>query len=330
MKKKMILSVGIVARNEEKFLPNLLNDILCQTYPLKYVELLLIDGMSDDSTWSIITSFKSNYQSSFFDVKILKNEKIIQASGWNEAIKNYTGDSLTRIDAHTRIDINFLRYVAEDLKIEKVVGGKRPCISEKKSAWSNCLLQVENSLFGSSILKSKFSNEKQYVKTMFHATYKREVIEKTGYFNEELLRTEDNEYHYRISKAGYKLYYDPRIISYQYAREKYWKMIEQKYRNGFWIGKTMKVCRKCISLYHLVPFVFVLGIILSTILLMFSIWQIATFMWGIYFLFAIVNTVFSGIRNRFTLFHVVMPFMFLTLHVSYGVGTFVGLFLKNG
>ena len=104
------------------------------------------------------------------------------------------------------------------------------------------LLQVENSLFGSSINSSRRSEEKAYVKTMFHAAYRREVLDKVGLFNEQLLRTEDNEFHYRIREAGYKLCYDPSFGSYQYARSDFKRMVKQKYGNGYWIGLTLKVC----------------------------------------------------------------------------------------
>ncbi len=81
------------------------------------------------------------------------------------------------------------------------------------------------------------------------------------FFSENLLRTEDNEMHYRIREVGFKLCYDPRIVSYQYARSSFSKMLKQKYANGYWIGLTLKICPKCISLYHLIPFLFVSAVV---------------------------------------------------------------------
>lgn len=173
--------------------------------------------------------------------------------------------------------------------------------------------------------KGRRSEEKAYVKTMFHAAYRREVLDKVGSFNEKLLRTEDNEFHYRIREAGYKLCYDPSIVSYQYARSDFKRMVKQKYGNGYWIGLTLKVCPGCISLYHLVPFAFVLAIVVTTILSLFGVWQLSALMWGLYGLFAITNTILSGIQNGFYLQHLIMPVLFLILHVSYGIGTSVGI-----
>lgn len=319
------LSIGIIAYNEEAFLPNLLDDMKAQKYPHELIEIVLIDSCSTDGTKAVMEKFQKENQD-FYNIQVLDNPKKIQAAGWNVAIQNFTGDVLARIDAHTKVTPEYSLNVMKDIKNgEMVVGGVRPAIIEKDTSWTNVLLQVENSLFGSSINSSRRSEEKAYVKTMFHAAYRREVLDKVGLFNEKLLRTEDNEFHYRIREAGYKLCYDPSIVSYQYARSDFKRMVKQKYGNGYWIGLTLKVCPGCISLYHLVPFAFVVAIVLTTILSLFGVWQLSALMWGLYGLFAITNTVLSGIQNGFYMQHLIMPVLFLILHVSYGVGTGVGI-----
>lgn len=319
------LSVGIIAYNEEFFLPNLLADMKAQTYPHEKIEILLIDSCSTDGTRSIMEDFQRD-NIDFYSIQVLDNPKKIQAAGWNLAIKNFTGDVLARIDAHTKVMPDYSAKVMNNIKAgEMVVGGMRPAIIEKDTPWANVLLQVENSLFGSSINSSRRSTDKMYVKTMFHAAYTRDVLDKVGLFNENLLRTEDNEFHYRIRQAGYRLCYDPTIVSYQYARSDFEKMAKQKYGNGFWIGKTVKICPGCISLYHLVPFAFVVAIILTSLMTCFGVWQLAALMWGLYALFAIMNTVISGKKSGFYPQSLLMPFLFLILHVAYGVGTMRGL-----
>lgn len=194
------LSIGIIAYNEEAFLPNLLDDMKAQKYPHELMEIILIDSGSGDRTKYLMDEFKKN-NTDFYSVQVLDNPKKVQAAGWNVAIKNFTGDVLARIDAHTKVTPEYSERVMENIKDgEMVVGGIRPCIIEKDNSWANVLLQTENSLFGSSINSSRRGQEKSYVKTMFHAAYRREVFEKVGLFNEELLRTEDNEFHYRIRK----------------------------------------------------------------------------------------------------------------------------------
>ena len=319
------LSICIVALNEEKYLPNLLTNVEQQEYPHYLIEVVLVDGGSSDKTKQIMMEFASQ-DNGFYNTQVLDNPKRIQAAGWNVAIKHATGDVIARIDAHTMLPAEFSRLVMRDISQgEDVVGGIRPCIIENNTAWSRTLLAVENALFGSSINVSRRSGKKRNVKTMFHASYRREVFEKVGLFNEKLLRTEDNEMHYRIREKGFKLFFDPEIVSYQYARNSLLRMIKQKYGNGYWIGLTLGVCPKCISIYHFVPAVFVLGILLTSILAIFGLWFFFALMWGMYVFFCVISMLWCFIKGERKLLFVAMPFLFLCLHVSYGIGTIIGL-----
>ncbi len=319
------LSICVIAYNEEQFLPNLLADIRGQEYPHELTEIVLVNSASTDATRELMEAFAAE-DNGFYAVQVLDNPRKIQAAGWNVAITHATGDVIARIDAHTRLPGAYSRQVMEDIDSgEDIVGGMRPCVIENDTSWGKILLRTENSLFGSSINTSRHSTEKQYVKTMFHAAYRREVFEKAGLFNEELLRTEDNEMHYRMRRAGYRFCYDPAILSYQYARSSLKRMIRQKYGNGYWVGKTLKICPGCISLYHLVPCVFVLAIVVTTILALLGVWQLAALMWALYGLFALASTIISAKNEGFNPYLFVMPALFLILHVVYGVGTIVGL-----
>ena len=242
----MTVSLCVVAYNEEDFLPNLLADLEKQTYPHHLTEILLIDGHSTDRTKQVMQEF-ADRKTDFSRVAVLDNPQRIQAAGWNVAIENATSDVIIRIDAHTHIPPAFTeKTMALQEKGEYVTGGIRPCLIDNPTPFKKTLLEVENSMFGSSISKGRRGNRSGYVKSMFHAAYRREVFEKAGGFNPHLLRTEDNEMHYRIREAGYKLYCDSDIVSYQYARSNFKKMVKQKYGNGYWIGLTLGVCPGCI------------------------------------------------------------------------------------
>lgn len=329
----MTVSLCIVAYNEEEYLPRLLEDLQAQTYSHEQTEILLIDGNSTDHTKEIMLRFAQT-TSSFSAVRLFDNPDRIQAIGWNIAIVNARGDIIIRIDAHARIPADFTEQnVLLHEKGEFVTGGSRPCLIDKPTPWKQMLLDAENSLFGSSVSKSRRATS-GYVNSLFHAAYRREVFEKAGVFNPLLLRTEDNELHYRIRKAGYRLYCSPDIVSYQYARSNFRRMMRQKFGNGLWIGLTLGASPGCISLFHLAPFCFLLAIVLATVLACFSLWYPLAVLGVAYLCFTLLgtlNTVFSRRGNRWT---PTMPFIFLAMHISYGLGTLCGLlgapfFAKN-
>ena len=327
----MVISIGIIAYNEEKFINKILQDVYKQTYSLKNIELLLIDGLSKDKTKEMMLDFKNKHESEFYGISVLDNTKQTQASGWNVAINNFKGDALSRIDAHATIKEDFIENVVNRLNEgENIVGGPRTCIIDPVTKWTKTLLQTENSLFGSSINASRReTKEKKYVKTMFHATYRREVFEKAGQFNENLKRTEDNELHYRMREQGYKFCFCPEIQSSQYARMSFGAMLQQKYSNGFWIGKTFKYNYKCLSIFYFAPIGFLLALLATTVLSCFGYWWPLVVLVGLYGLFAVGNTILTIVKEGFSIYQLTMPFLFLLLHLSYGVGTLFGLFSIN-
>lgn len=320
----MFITVGIVAYNEEKVLHRILGDICNQDYPKKQIEVVLIDSMSLDQTYTLMKQFQEEH-SEFRNIRVLKNPKQKLASGWNLLIDVAEGDAIIRIDAHAAIPDDFVRKNVECLASgEDICGGPRPNIAEENTAWQNTLLLAEASIFGSSVADYRRDSEKKYVKSLFHGAYRKEVFQNVGKYNENLGRTEDNEMHYRMRQKGYRLCYDPRIRSFQMARSTLIKMCKQKYGNGYWVALTMKVCPKCISIYHFVPFVFVLAILTTTFLSCLGVSIFSKMMWTLYGGVAVLMSLVAVKGIHKSIFQLLLPIIFLLLHVSYGVGSVVG------
>lgn len=321
----LIVSICVVAYNEQNALPSLLKDIVSQDYPHDKIEVVLIDSCSTDNTKNIMLEFQQT-EKSFWNIQVLDNKKKKQAAGWNVAISNFKGELISRIDAHSSITSNF---ISENVKLHRegefVTGGPRPNIIDESTPWKDTLLLAEQSMFGSSIAKYRRHGEKVYVNSLFHGTYKREVFEKAGGFDENLGRTEDNEVHYRIRKAGYKICFSPQIISYQHARSSLKKMLKQKYENGYWVALTLKVCPGCLSIYHFVPLAFVLSILCTSILAVLGIKFFAVLMWSMYWTLAILMSLLATKGKKKSWSQTVLPFLFFLLHVSYGIGSLQGL-----
>lgn len=215
----MKITVGIIALNEIKYLPALLEDVRRQTYPHDKIEVVLADSGSQDGTKECMREFKKLYEGEFAGVQVLENTGGFQSTGWNEIICRFTTDALIRVDAHSHIPPEFVEKNVENFESgEMVSGGRRPTLTEEEGGFGDTLLLAEESLFGSSIASSRRKEEKAYVKSFFHGAYRREVLEKTGGFREDLGRTEDNEFHYRVRENGYRFAMSPDIVSYQYIR----------------------------------------------------------------------------------------------------------------
>lgn len=322
----MIVSLCMIAYNEGEALDGVLRDFQLQDYPHELIEIVLVDSMSTDSTNEKMERFK-NTDYGFRNVAVVQCAKKNQAFSWNAALMTATGDVIIRVDAHARIPRNFVsRNVYNLNQGEHVVGGGRPNITSDVSSWKLTLLAAEDSLFGSSVASYRRpATQKEYLDSLFHAAYRREVIQKVGGFNENLGRTEDNEFHYRIRKAGYKLCCCPDIISYQHSRNNLKDMIRQKYSNGRWIGLTLSECPGCLSYFHFAPFAFVMMIIISSIIALLGFPILLYTLLIVYGMFDIVNTVGCFTTKNLQPQFALLPIIFPILHVSYGIGTIVGL-----
>ena len=318
----MKVSIIITARNEEKYVPMLFEDILNQTYPLQNIEVVLMDSNSTDNTRKLMEEFKNNNES--LSVQIVTNERQIQAAGFNEGVKHATGDVVLKIDAHSRIPQDFVqKNVNEIIAGAFVCGGNRPTVVDSDDDFSKTLHIVEESALGSSIANYRKSNVKRKVNSIFHGMYRKEVFEKVGLADERLLRTEDNEFHYRVRKAGYDIIFNPEIESYQYIRPTFTKMIQQKFANGYWIGLTSHICRDCLSLFHFGPGVFVATLLILMMFTPISFIPLLT-VFGLYILAVLGLSIFEISKQKYNHTLLLIPFIMIAVHFAYGIGTIKG------
>lgn len=325
MKKKLI-TFCVIAYNEEASIERLFSNLLEQTYDHKYIEAVFVDGMSKDRTKELMEQFKAVHESEFDRVLVLDNPGRTLPCGWNVALRAYRGEAIVRIDGHAEITKDFVEKNVKHLNDgEYVCGGYRPNIFDEDTKWKRMLLAAESSMFGSSISDFRRQGKDRKVSSIFHGCYSREVFDKVGFYNENLTRTEDNDMNYRIREAGYDIWFHSDIVSYQHIRESLGKMLKQKYLNGYWIARTVPVSPKCLSVFYFVPFVFILGIVFTTILALCGYPLLAKLMWGAYALFALASGIMAFIQDEHkSVYFILLPVIFLLLHVSYGSGTLNG------
>ena len=319
----MKISFIVVAYNAAGSLGALLEDLLAQTIPHEQIEALLVDSASTDATRAIMLDFA---KATPFEVKVLDNPKRWLASGINVALAAATGDAIIRLDAHARIPKDFLENNLRALaRGEDIVGG---CVlgSAPGGAWESVLRTVDTSRFCGGAAPFRNGGEARYVDTLAYALYRREVYDKVGLYDERLRRTEDNDMHYRMRKAGYRFYFSPDIVSYHAARATMRGQLRQKWGNGYWIGRTMRIQPRCFAPRHLIPALFVLALLCCLLLLPFSAWPLLLLL-SAYLACDLVFAVRGALSQESgrLLALLTLPFLFPVVHVVYGVGTLAGL-----
>ena len=319
----MKISFIVVAYNAAGSLGALLEDLLAQTIPHEQIEALLVDSASSDATRAIMLDFA---KAAPFEVKVLDNPKRWLASGINVALGAATGDAIIRLDAHARIPKDFLENNLRALaRGEDIVGG---CVlgGAPSGAWESVLRTVDTSRFCGGAAPFRNGGEARYVDTLAYALYRREVYDRVGLYDERLRRTEDNDMHYRMRKAGYRFYFSPDIVSYHAARATMRGQLRQKWGNGYWIGRTMRIQPRCFAPRHLIPALFVLALLAGLLLLPISAWPLLLLL-SAYLACDLVFAVRGALSQEDgrLLALLTLPFLFPAVHVVYGVGTLAGL-----
>ena len=197
----MRISFIIIALNAEHALNKSLSSLKKQDYPHKDIEVILVDGMSSDKTKKVMQDFQKE-DTSFARVIVKDNPGKYLACGWNVALKEVSGDVVLRVDAHTEFPADFISKNIKCIESgEDICGGKVVSILEDDSQLNQALLESENSMFGGGFSFFRRGEECRYTNTLAFAAYNKACFDTVGQYDERLVRTEDNDMHYRMGSV---------------------------------------------------------------------------------------------------------------------------------
>ena len=319
------VSIIIPCRNEEKFIGKCLDSIIAQDYPKDKLEVLIVDGMSEDKTREIIRKYIQKY--SF--VKILDNPKRITPTAMNIGIKKARGSMITLVNAHSILDKNFLRYSTEYLwkTGADAVGGRLNTIVDSFSIVAQAIPLAANSVFGAGGKRYRSRTKEGWIRdTLPYCVYHKNIFQKIGLLDEELIRGQDAEFNYRILKHNGKIYYTPKIQSYLHVRPTLKKLRKQHFQYGYFKPLVTQKSSVFLAWRQLIPGIFVGSLIVS--LALSAIYR--PFLWLFLLIlgsYIIANLAFSlkiSLKKGFKFFFV-LPFVFATIHFSYGFGYLKGI-----
>lgn len=323
------ISIIIPTLNEERFISQCLDSVIAQSYPLEKMDIMVVDGGSKDKTREIVQEYHKKYE----NVRLLDNPGKIQSAAFNVGVKESSAPYIIRLDAHVLYDVKYVELCVEGLEENKRrgnVGGKCNIVSQNNSIWAETNAILNYSKFGIGGASFRVGVEAGNVDTVPFGAFPRIVVEKIGGMREDLPRGEDNEFNSRIKKAGYDIYFNPQIVCTYFARPTLKASAKQMYANGMSIGILYYIDKDAIGLRHLIPLIFVLGIIFGVILsIVFGPFVYLYLIgWTLYFTCNIVASLQCSLRHGMK-FLFPLTILFFVVHVSYGLGTIRGLIKKK-
>ncbi|MBE7548661.1 putative succinoglycan biosynthesis protein ExoA [Candidatus Kuenenia stuttgartiensis] len=321
-------------RNEASFINRSLGSVLAQDYPHNLVEVIIVDGMSDDGTMEIVQSIINNYSQTkdnnvpspiHSPITLIDNPSRIVPTGLNSAIRHARGDIIIRVDGHAIIDTDYVQQCVKVLKDTgaECVGGPMVTVGE---TWLACVISLaQSSFFGVGGVAFRTGRRQGcYVDTVAFGAYRRNVFNRIGGFDEELVRNQDDEFNFRLTQSGGKIRMDPSIRSVYYSRSSLRGLWKQYFQYGFYKVRVIQKRGAVPSWRHLIPAVFVLSLFLTIFMALFTfkpLWGIVVI--GPYTGANLIACLWVGRRNLRVL--TILPVAFLILHLSYGLGFLWGI-----
>jgi succinoglycan biosynthesis protein ExoA len=267
------VSIIIPCYNEENTIQLLLEAVRTQTFPLDEMEVIIADGMSEDQTRLRIADYM-NYHPDI-QIRVVDNPKRSIPSGLNRAIEAAHGSLIVRLDAHSIPDREYVERCVEVLEhgMAESVGGVWE-IRPRQQNWQGRSIAIAASHpLGVGDAHYRMTSEAQQVDTVPFGAFRRELVEKIGYFDESLLSNEDYEFNVRLRGAGGRIWLDPKIRSVYFARPNLIELARQYWRYGYWKARMLRRHPGSIRWRQVLPPLFVLSLLFLSLLFVW--WPIA-------------------------------------------------------
>ena len=319
----ILITIGIVAKNEEKYIGETLNGIINQIFDNSLYEIIVVDGNSSDRTREIAESVLG---ASYINYKVL-NEKDFGFYGLcfsrNLVIDNSSKTSkyIAYTDADCIVDKNWLKtlYQYIDGSGNEIAGAGGPRLvaptEDKKELVINNFLTSTIASGGNPAFSKRDVNYLDSIPN-YNSIYKKDIIKKFRY-DDSLIISDDNELNLRLKKAGYNFIYAGDAKIYHRETNSVLEFAKNMRNYGINITNTIKKHR----LFKIKPFIsliFLMYIILLVPLYLIVGWLILIPL-VFYFLFAAM--IFAEIVRKTKTSYSLLVFLLLPIqHISYAYG----------
>jgi glycosyltransferase involved in cell wall biosynthesis len=317
------VTVVIPMMNEKTYIGRCLEAVLEQDYPGDLVEILVVDGGSNDGSAEIV----GRYSQQHLNVRLLGGPGVNCPAAMNIGVKNSTGQFIAKVDAHGYVAKDYLsrsvEYLIENEDIKCVGGPIRP-IPETITGKANALARSSRFGVGRGIYSVKHGIE--FADTVQCGVYKKKALDEVGLFDESLQFGEDEEVNWRLRKMGYKIVVTPDIRFLYFPRNTFKKLFRQYFNYGVMRVAVIKKHGDFLRTKHLVPAVFVVSLVLTAMLALFGGLPGSIFI-GILLSYVGLSLGFSlaiGANEDWQCLWR-LPVSFAALHFGYGLGFLIGL-----
>jgi succinoglycan biosynthesis protein ExoA len=316
------VSIIVPCYNEEKTIRQLLDAVLAQTYPRESLELIISDGMSTDRTREMVAGFQKEHPD--LTVRLVENSARTIPSGLNQAIREARGEIIVRLDAHSMPIPEYVeRCVAAHQAgkgdnvggVWKIHPGSNTWIAKSIALAAAHPLGVGDAMY-------RLNAKAGAVDTVPFGSFRRQLIDKIGPFDETLLTNEDYEFNTRVRESGGTVWLEPSIRSVYFSRSTLGKLAAQYWRYGFWKFKMLQRYPHTLRWRQALPPVFVFSLFTLVVLSLFigfTRYLLAVQLLGYFFVLALAGLKLA-IEKKTGFPLLGLPLAISTMHIAWGAG----------
>lgn len=325
------VSVIIPCYNEQATIRLLLEALRQQTFPRAELEVIISDGMSTDGTREAIAAFQRDFPD--LEVYVVDNTLRSIPSAVNRGLEAARGEIIVRLDAHSKPYPDYIERCVQALEagrgdnvggVWEIHPGAQTWIARSIAVAAAHPLGVGDALY-------RHAKQAAEVDTVPFGSFKRELIERIGTFDESLLTNEDYEFNARVRKAGGRIWLDPSIRSIYFARPTLMELARQYWRYGYWKWRMLRRYPDTLRWRQALPPLFVLslpGLAFLSIFLPAA----GTVLYGEIVLYSssmVLAGLYSAVRQRKPYLVFGLPLAIPVMHLAWGSG-FLGSILNVG
>ncbi len=315
------MSVLIPVRNEERYIERCLYSVASQDYPRERIEVLVIDGMSDDGTRAIVTRFAHE---STLDVRLIENPRRRPAPAMNLGIEAARGDVILRVDGHASLAPDYLRRCLEALDAYNADCAGGILQSEGDTYLGRAIAIAMSSRFGVGGAAFRVGGRPGPVDTVAFGAYRRDVFDRIGRFAEDIGAGEDDEFNYRLREAGGVIVLVPEACAPYTVRGGFRPLWRQYFAYGRAKPEVLRRHPAQAQARQFVPAVFVAALGYAGLRAATGNSGALKLLVAVYTALATLASLVLTVRRRWR--HLPpLPAAFVCLHVSYGLGFLAGI-----
>ncbi len=319
------VSVIVPCRNEQKFIGPCLDSLIANDYPKDRIEILAVDGFSEDATRNVLQQYAQQYPF----IRLLENPKKTFVAAVNTGVKQSASDIIMIVSAHSSCESDYVSKCVRFLTEYGAdnVGGIMKTEPSSQTLVARSIALVLSHPFGAGNARFRVgARMPRWADTVYGGCYRKHVFEKVGLLNESLTRSADMDFNIRLRKEGGRILLVPDIVSHYYPASTLTSFIRRNFTDGLWATYPLKFGSPLFHFRHLVPFVFVSSLISSGVLGLFSKYFLWLFLLitGVYLSETVYFSARIAVRQRNIKYLLIMPVVFAARHIGYGLGSMWG------